>query len=542
MSEHMHDAHTTGGKAALSPQDQQERKQRVLTQGTPAIVRSIADALVIKRENIFFLTEPDGSVPLADDHGLGLYYHDCRYLNGYELKLGGAEPHVLVSTAERGFMAVLQLTNPDICMPNGRLIHKDQIGVKWERVLEADRPALHDIITLQNFGLEPIEFPVSMAFQAGFEDVYAVRELLPERLGTLHQASWQEGALSFIYAGKDGVYPGLVITFVPGVHTVDGTTVSFRVRLNPRESQQIRLLIAVAESPHEHNVHPVAGARPDPKAIGEVMQRSAGQSLGRRTQIRTDSLLLNSILERSFRDLEVLRSTIKGDDFFAAGVPWFSTLFGRDSLITALQTLAYRPEIAEQTLRLLARYQSRRADEWRDAQPGKILHELRIGEMANVGEIPHTPYYGTIDATPLFLILLGRHAAWTEQVRLFRELREHVDAALEWIAEYGDQDGDGYLECESTSGKGLVNQGYVYLAKRTLADVCQRAGERDRADQLRREAEELRARFDQDFWLEEKGFYALALQADKQPAAVCSSNPGMPCGQGLRSRKRHGGR
>ncbi|HXH14286.1 MAG TPA: glycogen debranching N-terminal domain-containing protein [Alphaproteobacteria bacterium] len=406
MSEHMHDAHTTEGNAALSPQDQQERKRRVLTQGTPAIVRSIADALVIKRENIFFLTEPDGSVPLADDHGLGLYYHDCRYLNGYELKLSGAEPHVLVSTAERGFMAVLQLTNPDIRMPNGRLIHKDQIGVKWERVLEADRPALHDLVTLQNFGLEPIEFAMLVAFQAGFEDVYAVRELLPERLGTLRQASWQDGALSFIYAGKDGVYRGLVITFVPGVRTVDGTTVSFRVRLNPRESQQIRLLIAVAESPHEHNVQPVAGARTDPKAIGEVMQRSAGQSLGRRTQIRTDSLLLNSILERSFRDLEVLRSTIKGDEFFAAGVPWFSTLFGRDSLITALQTLAYRPEIAEQTLWLLARYQSRRADEWRDAQPGKILHELRIGEMAHVGEIPHTPYYGTIDATPLFLILL----------------------------------------------------------------------------------------------------------------------------------------
>jgi glycogen debranching enzyme len=141
-------------------------------------------------------------------------------------------------------------------------------------------------------------------------------------------------------------------------------------------------------------------------------------------------------------------------------VPWFSTLFGRDSLITAPQTLAYNPGIAEQTLRLLARYQSQHLDEWRDAQPGRILHELRVGEMARWGEISHTPYYSTIDATPLFLILIGCHAAWTGQLTLFEELRGHIDAALEWISKYGDLNGDGYVEYASTSGKGLINQGW----------------------------------------------------------------------------------
>jgi glycogen debranching enzyme len=283
------------------------------------------------------------------------------------------------------------------------------------------------------------------------------------------------------------------------------------------------------------------------------MGRSIAQWVGEHTRIHTDSLLLNRLLERSFDDLRVLHSTIRGEEFFAAGVPWFSTLFGRDSLITALQALAYNPHMAEQTLRLLASYQSQQVDEWRDAQPGKILHELRVGEMARLGEIPHTPYYGTIDATPLFLILLGRHAAWTGELTLFNELRSHIDAALAWITAYGDLNGDGYVEYASTSGKGLVNQGwkdsgdaivnadgslatppialvevqgYVYGAKCALADLYERAGEPEQAGRLRQEAEDLRGRFNRDFWLEDQGFYALALQADRRPVAVLSSNPG----------------
>ena len=140
-------------------------------------------------------------------------------------------------------------------------------------------------------------------------------------------------------------------------------------------------------------------------------------------------------------------------------MPWFATLFGRDSVITALQTLAFDPGIAEQTLRVLAAYQGQKVDDWRDEQPGKILHELRVGELAHLGEIPHTPYYGTVDATPLFLILVGRHAAWTGSLRLFHDLRHHIEQALAWMTDYGDSDHDGYIEYRSASVKGLVNQG-----------------------------------------------------------------------------------
>jgi glycogen debranching enzyme len=161
-------------------------------------------------------------------------------------------------------------------------------------------------------------------------------------------------------------------------------------------NRQVSLFIAV--STHEHEVQPSVQSQPDLKHVETFLQHSSEQWLGANTEVRTDSLLLNKILERSLRHLRVLQSTIEGQEFFAAGVPWFVTLFGRDSLIVALQTMAYNPDIPEQTLRLLASYQSQHLDEWRNAQPGKILHELRVGEMARLGEIPHTPYYGTIDA------------------------------------------------------------------------------------------------------------------------------------------------
>jgi glycogen debranching enzyme len=251
---------------------------------------------------------------------------------------------------------------------------------------------------------------------------------------------------------------------------------------------------------------------------------------------------------------------LSGETYFAAGVPWFVTLFGRDSLITAYQMLAYHPLIAEQTLRLLAKYQGTREDDWRDEQPGKILHELRVGELARLNLIPHTPFYGTVDATPLFLLLIAEHARWSGTLDLFHELREPIDRALFWMDHYGDRHGETYLAYVSRtkerminkgwkdSGNAIVNadgslarppialaevQGYAYAAKLGIADLFERAGERERAAQLRRDAARLRERFNRDFWMEEKDCYALALQADGRPAAVISSNPGQALWTGI---------
>ena len=278
-----------------------------------------------------------------------------------------------------------------------------------------------------------------------------------------------------------------------------------------------------------------------------------------KTQVRSDNEFFNRVMDRSLGDLDMLRSGAGSDSYFAAGVPWYVALFGRDSIITALQMLAYDAPIAEQTIRLLARNQGTRVDDWRDEEPGKILHELRVGEMANLNEIPHTPYYGTIDATPLWLVLVGRHAAWTGDLRVFNELRSHIDAALDWIDRYGDFDRDGYVEYQCKSERGLVNQGwkdsgdgivnadgslgapplalvevqgYVFEAKSEMAKLYRRAGDENRATILEEEARRLRERFNRDFWITE-GYYALALQKDKQRAAVLSSNAGHALWSGI---------
>jgi glycogen debranching enzyme len=241
------------------------------------------------------------------------------------------------------------------------------------------------------------------------------------------------------------------------------------------------------------------------------------------------------------------------------------TLFGRDSLITAIQALAYDPTIAENILRLLAHFQATEVDEWRDEQPGKIIHELRVGELANLGEVPHAHYYGTVDATPLFLILMGMHARWTGRLDVFQDLRENVERALRWIDKYGDLTGDGFVQYESKSEHGLVNQGwkdsgdaiidengdlakppialvevqgYVYRAKRLVAELYRRTGDPDTAARLEREAEDLRTRFNDAFWLSDGECYALALEAGGRPVAVIASNPGQALWTGIADREK----
>ncbi|MGH7258959.1 MAG: amylo-alpha-1,6-glucosidase, partial [Nitrospiraceae bacterium] len=340
----------------------------------------------------------------------------------------------------------------------------------------------------------------------------------------------------------------------------EGTTATFAMTLQPGKSWELGVSLTLAESQKPGRPQPCTPVERHLEAVKHALDESSDEWLSREAVIESDSLLLNRVVRRSLLDLHVLESSLKGDRFFAAGVPWFVTLFGRDSLITALQTLAYDPDIARDTLQLLARYQGQRVDHWRDEEPGKILHELRVGELARLHEIPHTPYYGTIDATPLFLVLVSRHADWTGDLELFKELRPNIEQALEWIDQYGDGDGDGYLEYDSTTKHGLINQGwkdsgdaivtaegtlaqppislvevqgYVYMAKHSIAELYDRTGEKERAADLRRQADELRRQFNRDFWLEDKGFFALALEADDRPCAVISSNPGQALWTGI---------
>jgi glycogen debranching enzyme len=401
---------------------------------------------------------------------------------------------------------------------------------------------------------------VTITLQAEFEDVFAVRGLFTEQHGKLNHPAWQNGALFFSYDGADGLFRSLTASFSPDPEWYHETSAEFSLMLQPGESTDIRVTLAISESAARRAATRNIRRNQELEDIRSGLQRSANSWIEHGTQVRSDSLLLARIIERSLRDLNLLRTDLGSGEFFAAGVPWFATLFGRDSIITALQTLAFDPDIAKGTLRLLAKYQGTKVDDWRDEQPGKIMHELRIGEMAHLDEIPQTPYYGTIDATPLFLILVAQHAAWTGDLSLFHELRGPIEQALDWIDRYGDQNGDGYVEYASTSEKGLVNQGwkdsgdaivnadgslaqppislvevqgYVYMAKIGLAGLYERAGAPETAMRLRQEAQDLQDRFNRDFWLEEQGIFALALQAEGRPAAVVSSNPGQALWTGI---------
>jgi len=521
---------------------------------------STLEAVVLKDENIYFLAARDGSVPLGGEHALGLYYHDTRFLDGYELRIAGVKPERLAATASSTYKAIFELTNPEIASATHTVIEKQRIGIRWERIIESSKLAILDRITFRNNDVVPFSFVVSLTFQARFQDIFVIRGAEKKKTGQLRRPVWDKGALRFTYKGVDGVYRCLTARFSPEAEPIGDDGAKFLLELKPREKERLQVSLAIAESPDDETPPQREFADTDFDRINEVLDRKATEWLAAYPDFVSDSRLFNAVMERSLHDHRVLRSMLDRDDYFAAGLPWFGALFGRDSLIAALEMLSYSPSMAEQTLRLLAKYQGQRLNPAHDEEPGKILHELRLGELANSKQILQTPYYGSVDATPLFLILLGQHAAWTGDLTLFHELHHNIDLALGWLEKYGDINKDGYVRYQSKakgglsnqgwkdSGNGIVNedgtlaeppialvevQGYVYLAKTCVADLYRRAGERERADQLIEDAAKLRAHFNQDFWLVDKNSYALALQRNNRLAAVISSNAGQALWSGI---------
>jgi glycogen debranching enzyme len=530
----------------------------------PARTPSIANSLVLKDGDLFLLSEPSGDVPLGRLHAAGLYYHDCRFLDGYELRVAGHPLEVLVSTAGRGYQSLVELTNPELISPGGEVVaHLETIGVTWTRTLEGSAPALYDIIAIRNFGHRRVVLPLTLAFHAGFQDVFSVRSLDFEPLGTVRLPRAQGPRLDLEYLGEDGIERRVAVVLAEPPERWDRTTAYFSVTLDPREQRDISLAISLSEAKE-----PGIESRPrQPLTSHDTLltrhTRSEEAWRSEHTTVRSSSPLLDAIMDRSFRDLYLLRSSLDGQEYFAAGVPWFATLFGRDSIISALQMLAFDAGIARQTLRVLSSLQGRVCDKRREEQPGKILHELRVGELARTGRVPHRPYYGSIDATPLFLILVAEFFAWTGDRATIEHLRPHIDAAMAWLGDNADC--NGYLTYTPTGDDGLFNQGwkdsdigipnsdgrpaqppialvevqaYSYLARVRLAGMFQSLGEPELAEQLHQEAAALRRRFERDFWMESRGCYALALQKGGGQVAVCSSNAGHVLWTGIASKDR----
>ena len=531
----------------LSRREQEERKQETLTAKTPSIAEGIDRAIVMKDQDLFFVTGPDGSVPIADrrHHGFGVYHHDCRFLNGYELTIDDHELITLGAAVPGGFQSELRLTS----RPERGNISRDQLGVCWDRMIDDEDLAIYEVLTLKNHGMTEAAFRLRLRFSADFEDLHAIRGLFRQQHGERHPPAWHGQVLGFRYEGLDGLHRSLAITFSPAPDGQGDCEATFDVSLGPQEERQIQIALAVRESQRQEDARPKAMSAPALDKLRKRLLDRAEDWVGRCLHVDSDSELLDRVTERSFRDLYALRMDLQGHNFFAAGVPWFTTLFGRDSLLAAWQVLPFDGETTAETLKLLAKLQGTRDDYWRDEAPGKILHELRMGELANMGAIPHTPYYGTVDATLLYLITLAEYVRWKGDWAIVETLRPAIERALFWMERYED----GYFTYDSAVAERLVNQGwkdsgdaivnrdgslatppialvevqgYAYLAWLATAELFAAMGEDQRARGLVERAERLKERFNRDFWLDGLGTYAMALQGDGSPCAVVSSNPG----------------
>jgi glycogen debranching enzyme len=551
-----------------SPEQEHSRRDQVLTKTAAAAVESIADAVVIKADEPFFLCPPDGRIPLHDRHGYGLYYHDTRFLSGYELAIADAAPISLAASATAGTRATLELTTPDVVVGRTR-VATQRLAVRWVRELDGDRLELRDEIAIHNYTSTALTLPISLRFAATFEDIFRVRGLLAEQPGRLHRPAWKQGALRHQFDGEDGVTRTLTVHVDPKpTHPTKGgcdLDLEVAARGTARIAVRLRIGERVAKGAAPMERRGSRSTRPPSQAARREEGRGDDSWAGGgdwQTAIRTGSIGMDAVLARSLDDLSTLRADLDGLRYYAAGIPWFVTLFGRDSLIAAYQTLPFDSGVAADTLRLLAGRQGTQVDFWRDEEPGKIMHELRMGELARLDRIPQTPYYGSIDATPLFLIVLARHAAWTGRLDLFHELETNVQRALAWMAAACETPGNGYLAYDSFKNDALVNQGwkdsgnaivaadgeiatppialaevqgYVYRAKHDIADLYERDGETGRADRLRVEADALRDRFERDFWSARLGCYVLARHAGDRRCEVVTSNAGQVLWSGIAS-------
>jgi glycogen debranching enzyme len=490
---------------------------------------TLADALVAKNENVFLVTPRDGTLPADREHPFGLWYRDCRFLSAHRLSLDGAAPLLLQASDALGTATVHDMTNP-----------QRSLSLRCERVLSA--PALlRERLELRNHHLDPVRLRLELVLAADFAPMLAVRGLVAGGERPRVQAELDGTALLFTARGRDGVLRTSAIELgaapaeaelVPG----DGAgraTLRFEAEIAAGGSHELALALTAGEAPAPTGA---AGPRAAPAT----------------TRVRSDHRLFDRVLGRSLRDLDVLRSQLDGRRYYAAGVPWYATLFGRDSLIAATQMLAFEPAVAADTLRLLGGLLGRERDDARDEQPGRVLHELRVGEPAALGETPFARYYGTADATPLWLALLADHSDWSGSLDLFRELRPQVRAALDWLERDGDVDGDGLIEYRRRAPQGLINQGwrdswdgvpgadgaplrapialvevqaYALRALRGVARLFELDGDGAEAERLRDRADGLELALER-FWLPDAGSYAIGLDGDKRPGAGLTSNPG----------------
>ncbi len=520
-----------------------QSRERQAAPDVPAQARE--ELLALKSEAGFLCARRDGDIRPGPS-GEGLYVEDTRHLSELRLTVGGLPPVPLSSVMESGHYAVINGTNPVLSSLDGDVVPQEMLNVR-RTVLIADR--LFYRVRVRNFASKPVVTTAELSLAADFADVFEVRGVVRRTSGRVLDPVREVDRVRFGYVAEDGEHRETVVALEPSPArvTIDGgrVDVAWDVRLDARESVSFWLTVAPNGVEAEE-------AEPTAVRAAAVLEAEHEKWVSTCAQITTDNELFDRLVDASVRDLHALMIPVGDDRLPAAGIPWYVAPFGRDSLLSSCESLMINPEVARGTLLVLARLQAKTDEGWRDAEPGKILHELRVGELARTGHIPHTPYYGTVDATPLFLMVAGGYYRWTLDLDTMVRLRPALDAALRWIDEWGDRDGDGFVEYEQRARAGLINhgwkdshdcivhadgslargpialvevQGYVYEAKLRIADVYDAFGDPSRANQLRAEAGALRTAFNEAFWDADEGFFVLALDGQKRQVRSVTSNP-----------------
>jgi glycogen debranching enzyme len=498
----------------------------------------------LKHDDTFVVLDSHGDIGASAGGPDGLFNTDTRYLARLELSLDGLQPLLLGSNLRDDNSALtVDLTNPDIYR-NGRLVlQKDLLHIV--RTFFLWRGAAYQRIGLQNHGEHAASFDLTLAFDNDFADLFEVRGSQRARRGVATSRLLGPSDVALEYTGLDDTPRNTMVHFDPRPTRLAANTATYHFELAPQQSASLFVVATCNQSP-DH--------RPVPFFRGLLAHRRELRHLSKgATSIETSNDIFNEVLCQSMADLNMLMTETPQGRYPYAGIPWYSTTFGRDGLITALQMLWIDPRVARGVLKRLAAFQAKAVDPLNDAEPGKILHEMRGGEMAALREVPFAQYYGSVDATPLFVMLAGLYVERTGDDETLRELWPAIEAGLAWIDGPGDPDQDGFVEYQRATDQGLQNQGwkdsydavfhadgqlaegnialaevqgYVYAAKLLASRLALRMNLTDRAHALVTQAQRLSERFEDAFWCEELGTYALALDGDKIPCAVRSSNAG----------------
>ncbi|HET9212828.1 MAG TPA: amylo-alpha-1,6-glucosidase [Thermoanaerobaculia bacterium] len=509
---------------------------------------------VLKHGESFGVFDRGGAIRTEGLGELGLFHQGTRFLSVFEIFLENQRPLLLSSTVRRDNALIVDLTNPDLTGGDGLLrdtIHAFITSFLWEGVWYAR-------LRLHNYSLREVEIHLAIRFGADYADIFEVRGTPRKRRGHKLDPVVGRGTTVLGYEGLDGEIRRTRLSFSPAPSELTDSLAAFDLRLSPRGEETIDLTVAFEAGREE----------PHPLPFADALERSAATLEARRAgaaSVHSSNERFDDWLGRSATDLQMMATETRHGLYPYAGVPWYSTVFGRDGIITAYQNLWSDPALARGVLGFLAATQAREEDPERDAEPGKIVHEIRKGEMARLGEVPFGCYYGTIDATPLFVMLAGAYWRRTGDRAFLESIWPNVERALDWIDHYGDLDGDGFVEYSRRSSNGLTSQGwkdsfdsifhrdgrlaegpialcevqgYVYAARRAAATLARLFSQDDHAQKLERQAEELREKFEKDFWCEEISTYALALDGEKHRCEVRASNAGHALLTGIASRPR----